>query len=69
MEEAEGGGEAGGRNEEVTKRAGAPCKRLRPPFLRLWGRFLLPWASRLGGGPAPYPVAEVGAFVTVKEKQ
>ena len=45
------------------------AERLRPPFLRLWGRFLLPWASRLGGGPAPYPVAEVGAFVTVKEKQ
>ncbi len=51
------------------KRAGAPCKRLRPPFLRLWGCFLLPWASRLGGGSAPYSVAEVGAFVAVKEKQ
>ena len=69
MEETAGGGEAGGRNDEVTKRAGAPCKRLRPPFLRLWGRFLLPWASRLGGGLALHPVAEVGAFVAVKENK
>ena len=69
MEETEGGGEAGGRNEEVTKRAGVLCKRLRPPFLRLWGCFLLLWASRLGGGSASYSVAEVGAFVAVKEKQ
>lgn len=69
MEEAEGGGEAGGRNEEVTKRAGAPCKRLRPPFLRLWGLFLLPGASRLGGGLSLHSVAEVGGFIAVKEKQ
>lgn len=69
MEEATGGGEAGGQNEKVTKRAGAPYKRLRPPFLRLWGLLLLPWASRLGGGPAPHPVSEIGAFVAVKEKQ
>ena len=67
MEEAEGGGEAGGRNEEVTKRAGAPCKRLRPPFLRLWGLFLLPWASRLGGRLALQPIAEMGGLVAVKE--
>ena len=69
MEEAAGGGEAGGRNEEVTKRAGAPCKRLRPPFLRLGSLFLLSWASQLGGGPALHPVAEVGAFVAVKENK
>ena len=37
MEEAEGGGEAGGRNEEVTKRAGAPCKRLRPALFAFMG--------------------------------
>ena len=69
MEEATGGGEAGGRNEEVTKRAGAPCKRLRPPFLRLWGLLLLPWASRLGGGLSLHPISEVSAFVAAKEKQ
>ena len=69
MEEAEGSGEAGGRNEEVMKRAGAPCKRLCPPFSRLWGLLLLPWASRLGGGLAPHPVAKIGAFISVKENK
>ena len=33
------------------------------------GRFLLPGASRFGGGLAPHSVAEMGGFVTVKEKQ
>lgn len=27
--------------------AGAPWKRLRPPFFHLWGLLLLPWAPRL----------------------
>lgn len=32
-------------------------------------RLFLSWASRLGGGPAPYPVAEVCGLAAVKEKQ
>ena len=38
-------------------------------LLNLQSRFLLPGTSSLGGGPAPYPVAEIGAFVAVEEKQ
>ena len=51
------------------KKGGRTVTRLRPPFLRLWGCFLLPGTSRFGGWPAPHPVAEIGAFVAVKEKQ
>ena len=31
--------------------------------------FLLPGTSRFGGWLSPHPVAEIGAFVAVKEKQ
>ena len=69
MEKTAGSGKTGGQQRIRTKRAGAPCQRLRPPFLRLWGLLLLPGASRLGGGFALHPVSEVGAFVSVKENQ
>ena len=64
-----GKGRSGRKNRIRTKRAGAPWKRLRPPFLRSWGLLLLPGASRFGGRLALYPVAEIGAFVSLEENQ
>lgn len=51
----------------ITKKGGGTAQILPPSGLL--GLLILPRASRLGGGPALHPVAEVGAFVTVKEKQ
>jgi len=49
--------------------AGPRGKRLRPPFLRLWGLFLLSGASRLRGRLPFHPISEMGAFISVKENQ
>ena len=63
-------GEARGKNRIWTwQRRDIIRKWWHPAFLRLYGFLLFPWSSWLGGRFALHSVAEIGAFVTVKENK
>ena len=64
-----GGKRRSRRLKQSNNEKGGRTVKTAPPFLRLWDLFLLPGASRLGGGLSLHSVAEMGGFVAVKEKQ